>query len=402
MDAFDAIEVGRTEEFLHTITDEEISSFCELTGDNNPLHMDNEFAKKTNFKGRVVHGMLTASFISTMIGTRLPGKGALWYEQHLKFLEPVRVGDTIKIYAKVIHKSETQRIIVLETIIFNSAGGKVIDGEAKVKVLENPEVNTRRKAAVNNLQKKPLRGAVIVTGGSGGIGSATAKLLASEGFGMIVNYSHSKDKADEACQEIEDAGGRAYSFKADVASRLEVDALTRFSLEKFGSIDGVVNNASGGITNTSFNNMTWDDIQLHLDVQIKGCFNVCQSVMPHLLNMQRGCIVNIASIYADNVPPPQLLHYSLAKAALLSFTRSLAVEYGPKGIRVNAVSPGMTLTGLLKSVPERAKMVAKMQTALRKLAQPEDVASVVNFFFSDGAGHMTGENIRVCGGQVML
>jgi 3-oxoacyl-[acyl-carrier protein] reductase len=148
--------------------------------------------------------------------------------------------------------------------------------------------------------------------------------------------------------------------------------------------------------------MTWDDIQAHLDVQIKGSFNICQSVLPHLVSENRGCIVNIASIYADNVPPAKLLHYSLSKAALVSLTRSLAVEYGPKGIRVNCVSPGMTMTNMLVTVPEKAKMVAKMQTALRRLAQPEDVAGAVRFFFGEGALHLTGETIRVCGGQVML
>jgi 3-oxoacyl-[acyl-carrier protein] reductase len=402
MDIFDSIQIGQTEEFFHTITEKEITSFCELTGDDNPLHMDDEFAEKTNFKGRVVHGMLTASFISTMIGTRLPGKGALWYEQHLSFLEPVRIGDTIKVFAKVIHKSDAQRIIVLETVVYNEVGAKLIDGEAKVKVLESFELNQGKKGAMSNNINSLLGGAVIVTGGSGGIGAAISKSLASEGYGVIVNYLGNKSKADEVCQEILDAGGRAYSFRADIVNRTDVDAMTQFAIENFGTIEGVVNNASRGITNSSFDDMTWNDIQTHLDVQIKGSFNVCQSVMPYLLARQKGCIVNVASIYADNVPPTKLLHYSLSKSALLSFTRSLAVEYGPKGIRVNAVSPGMTLTSMLATVPEKAKMVAKMQTALRRLAQPEDVAGVVRFFFSEGAVHLTGENIRVCGGQVML
>lgn len=402
MDIFNTIEIGRTEEFLHTITEKEINSFCELTGDDNPLHMDDDFAGKTNFNGRVVHGMLTASFISTMIGTRLPGKGALWFEQHLNFLEPVRIGDTIKIYAKVIQKSTAQRVIVLQTLIYNESGSIVIDGEAKVKILEHPENYQSKKIVMKKIENAPIRGGIIVTGGGGGIGSASAVALANIGYGIIVNYSHNKSKAEETVKKIEHSGGRAYSFQADVIDRIEVDAMTQFAIAKFGTIEGVVNNASGSIINSSFDTLNWIDIQAHIDVQIKGSFNVCQSVMPYLLSEQHGCIVNIASIYADNVPPAKLLHYCLAKAALLSFTRSLAVEYGPKGIRVNAVSPGMTMTSMLATVPDKAKMLAKMQTSLRRLAQPEDVAGVVGFFFSEEAAYLTGENIRVCGGQLML
>ena len=104
-DVFETIEMGQTDEFIHKVTEEDVQVFCHLTGDDNPLHMDDNYAKGTNFQKRVVHGMLTASFISTMIGTRLPGKGSLWYEQHIRFLSPVRIGDEIRIWAKVLHKS---------------------------------------------------------------------------------------------------------------------------------------------------------------------------------------------------------------------------------------------------------------------------------------------------------
>ena len=135
-DRFDTIHVDDEAEILHVITTKDVDTFVELTGDNNPLHVDDDFASKTTFKKRIVHGMLTASFISTIIGTKIPGPGSLWYEQQIRFLAPVRIGSRIRVWAKVLHKSISQRIIVLETVIFDEQERRVIEGEAKVKVLD--------------------------------------------------------------------------------------------------------------------------------------------------------------------------------------------------------------------------------------------------------------------------
>jgi len=400
IDMFEEITVGQTDEFKHKITEKDINVFCELTGDDNPLHMNSEYAAETNFKGRVVHGMLSASFISTMVGTRLPGKGSLWYEQHIKFLAPVRIGDEIRIWAKVIHKSKSQRIIVLNTIIYNQLEKVVIEGEAKVKVLEirKQEKNVDMKK-LDNLDSS--KGAIIISGASRGIGAATAINLARKGYAIIVNYRSSESSALDVVRSIKDFGGRALHIKADVTNREEVDDMFSTALNEFGAVDGVVNNSSAAITYKSFEEMSWDDMQLHIDVQIKGSFNICKAALPHFLKNKKGSIVNIASIYADNVPPVKMMHYCLAKSALVSFTKSLAVEYGPLGIRVNCVSPGMTSTDMIANIPEKAKMVSKMMTPLRQLAQPQDIAGTVSFLIGDDSKHITGETIRVCGGQIM-
>ena len=245
------------------------------------------------------------------------------------------------------------------------------------------------------------KGAVIITGGSRGIGAATALELAIQGYAVAVNYRKNEIAAQDIVKKIQSIDGRSFCFKADVTQKNEVETLVESAIEKFGAIEGIVNNAAASIDHISFDNMSWDDIQLHLNVQIKGAFNLCKSVFPHFLENKAGIIVNIASVYADNVPPINMLHYNLAKAALVSMTRSLAVEYGPKGIRVNCVSPGMTATDMIADIPEKAKMVAKMTTPLRRLAQPRDIANVVAFVFGKGGEHLCGETIRVCGGQVM-
>jgi len=395
VDRFDKIAVGDEAEIIHTITANDLDSFAELTGDNNPLHMDDSYAATTSFKKRVVHGMLTASFISTMIGTKLPGKGSLWYEQQLRFLAPARIGEKIRIWAKIKHKSLSQRILTIETLVFGDGERKLIEGEAKVKVVK-PE-NQGNK----NLEIK-VKGAVIVSGSSRGIGAAIAKELALSGYPVIVNYAKSASQAEEVVRHINAQKGKAVAFQADVSDADAVNVMIDFAIEELGYLAGVVNNASPPIGNLGFAQLSWDNIQNHIDVQVRGTFNLCQAVLPHFLAAGGGIVINIASSVADNVPPIRWMPYTMAKAALVSFSRSLAVEYGPKNIRVNCVSPGMTQTDLIADVPEKAKMVAKMQTPLRRLATPQNIAGVVSFLFSDKAKHITGENIRVCGGTVMM
>ena len=394
-DKFEVINIGDEAEIVHKVSAKDLETFASLTGDDNPLHMDDSYAASTSFKKRVVHGMLTASFISTIIGTKLPGKGALWYEQQLRFLAPARIGEKIKIWAKVKHKSLSQRILTIETLVFGDGGRQLIEGEGKVKVLK-PENKESQ-----NLEAKE-KGAVIITGASRGIGAAIAKELALTDYSVVVNYAKSTSQAEDVVRDIKAQKGKAAAFQANVVDADSVRSMVEFAIEEFGYIAGVVNNASSPIETLDFAQLSWDNIQKHLDVQIKGAFNLCQAVLPHFLDAEGGIVVNIASTVADNVPPIKWMPYTIAKTALVSFSRSLAVEYGPKGIRINCVSPGMTQTDLIADVPEKAKMVAKMQTPLRRLATPEDIAGVVSFLFSAKAKHITGENIRVCGGAVMM
>ncbi|MHB9074518.1 MAG: SDR family oxidoreductase [Desulfobaccales bacterium] len=421
-DRFDSIAIGDEAEIFHTISENDVNSFAELTGDINPLHMDEIFAAKTSFKHRVVHGMLTASFISTMIGTKLPGAGSLWYEQRLYFMAPARIGERIRILARVKQKSLSQRILQLETLVFGENERKLIEGEAKVKLLDpnitgdhlSEEIAQRafkvsevsHEAEIPEVKRKQVfkenhKGAIIVTGGSRGIGAAIAIDLALNGFPVVVNYINNASKANDVVNKIKANNGKAIAYRADVTDNSALISMVDFTVNKFNSIFGAVNNATPPLVNLAFSQMSWADIQNQTDVQIKGAFQLCKSIMPYLLAAQKGVIVNIASIYADNVPPINMMPYVIAKSALVAFSRSLAVEYGSKGININCVSPGMTQTELIANVPEKTKLLAKMHTPLRRLGLPEDIAGVVSFLFSDKAQHITGENIRVCGGIIM-
>src|SRR5690349_7760349 len=137
--SFDEVNEGDTASLVKTITDADIRKFVELTGDDNPLHVDAEYANHTPFKEIVVHGMLGASFISTVIGTKLPGPGALWVSQSFEFSLPVRLGDTLTVAATVIRKHARDRLLELEMRITNQHGQTVLQGQGKVKLLEAPK-----------------------------------------------------------------------------------------------------------------------------------------------------------------------------------------------------------------------------------------------------------------------
>ncbi len=390
---FDLIKVGDRAVLKHTLTEEDVQAFVSLTGDFNPLHMDEEFAKKTLFQKPVVHGMLSASFISTMIGMLLPGGGALWMSQTLEFLRPAYVGDTLCVSSEVKQKSVSTRILVLEIIIKNQHDGDLVKGESTVKILKLKEGEK-----TVNLDKEKV---VLITGASRGIGAATAKKLAQDGHSVIINYANSKDEAQVLTEEITTSGGKAVALKANIVNPDEVEDLFISAEKTCGSIEAIVHCAAPENAPQPFDKLVWDSFQEQIDVHLKGAFNCVKLALPKMREDKSGDIIFIGTIYTDDTPPAQQARYVTAKAALTSLARCLAVEYGPKGIKVNVVAPGMTETDMISLLPDKVKMLTKMQTPLRRLAEPVDIANTVSFLLSPLARHITGETIRVCGGAVM-
>lgn len=395
MKKFEDLKIGDCAEFKHKITTEDVKKFVELTGDDNPLHVDREFAEQTSFGGVVTHGMLSASFVSTMIGKYIPGNGALWVSQNFEFLLPVRIGDVLSIQSEVTEIHFSQRILTLKTIINNQHKQAVLQGIGKIKALET-------KSTDITSQKMPQSNVVIITGASKGIGAATARYLAKKQYKVVVNYSEDNEGAESVVNEICKAGGDAFAYQADVRDMQSVENMVKKTIQNFGTVSALVHSASTKIIPSEFHALVWSDIQQHIDVQLQGAFNCIQAVLREFCEAKRGTVVMLGSVVTDNVPSPKWTGYTLAKASLHSLTKSLALEYGPKGIRFNMVSPGMTETGLIVDIPEKAKLLSKMSTPLRKHAQPNDIASAIAFLLSDEAHHITGENLRVCGGVVML
>jgi 3-oxoacyl-[acyl-carrier protein] reductase len=390
---FAGIAVGDEARLVKKILAEDLEAFARLSGDYNPLHMDAEFARRTSFQRRVAHGMLVAGYVSTLVGMHLPGAGALWAQQNFRWRAPVFIGDEISIALRVTHKSEGTRTLTLEVSAVNQHGQTVMEGEGTAMVLEERQTN----------RDLPLAERVaLVTGSSRGIGAAVATALAEAGARVVINSVRNEAAAAELRRAIEGCGGHALAVQADVAEPDAVARMVEQARRHFGRpVDVLVNNAGGPVHAKPFLATSWDDLRSHLDVQLRGAFNCCQATLPAMLEAKSGRIVNVGSIYAWNAPPLNLTGYVTAKAALQAFTRALAAEFGPRGVRVNLVSPGMTETDLIGDVPERLRKVQAMQTPLRRLASPEDVARTVLFLCSEAADFITGADIPVCGGVTM-
>ncbi len=395
MSKFDDISLGDKASINHLVTQDDIEKFVQLTGDDNKLHINEEYAATTSFKKPVVHGMLGASFISTIIGTKLPGDGALWFSQNLEFLLPVRIGDKLQITAEVIKKTEKLQIIELKTDIFNQHKQKVTTGIAKVKIVE-PITE-----ADELISEKALQKVALIVGATGGIGTTTSLKLAESGFDVILHFHGNKTHAFQLKDKIEKLGRKAEVIQADITSESDVEEMEVQIKNKFGYLSAIINCSTLKTPAVKFELLDWEDMQSHLDVNIKGNFLLLKHLLPLMLVNSYGKIVLMTTQAIEN-PNADWLPYITAKSALHGFAKALAVEYAMKGIRVNLVSPGMTETDLIADIPEKIKLLTAAKTPLRRIATPEDVANAISFLASEDSDFITGETIRINGGQVMI
>jgi 3-oxoacyl-[acyl-carrier protein] reductase len=243
-----------------------------------------------------------------------------------------------------------------------------------------------------------LKGKVaLVTGASRGIGRAIAQRLAREGAAVAINYARNADDAVKLKNEIEDAGGKAFTVQADVARVGEVVRLFDETLAHFGKLDILVNNA-GIMFTKSVSATTEAEFDRIFAINVKGVFFACQQAATRLAD--GGRIINLSSSTTAR-PMPTYGAYVATKGAVEQFTRSLAGELGRRRITVNAISPGPTETELFLEgkTPEQLERFAKL-SVFGRLGQPPEIAEVVAFLASDAAGWVTGQNIRVNGGLV--
>lgn len=241
----------------------------------------------------------------------------------------------------------------------------------------------------------------LITGSSRGIGAATARLLGAEGAAVAVNYFRSEEKARSVVAAVCDAGGRAAAFRADVRDPSEVQEMVRRAQDLLGPIDTLVINASIGFPITPFLEYEWSDFEAKLTGELRAAFHVTKAVVPGMIELGTGCIIGISSGLSRH-PGVGFCAHSTAKSGLDGFLKSLALELGPLGIRVNTVAPGLTVTDATAHMPEeRWAQVARM-TPLGRVAEPEDVAGAVLLLASHYAGFVSGTYLPPSGGIQML
>ena len=244
-----------------------------------------------------------------------------------------------------------------------------------------------------------MKGVALVTGASGGIGSAIAVALARDGYAIAVHCYRNEQKAQEIREEIIAMGGTAEVFVCDITDADAVDYMVNEICRTLGCVTVLVNNA-GIAQQKLFTDLSVDEWQQMMAVHVDGAFYACRAVLPDMIRAHSGVIVNVSSMWGQTGGSCEV-HYSTAKAALIGLTKALAKEVGPAGIRVNCVAPGVIRTEMLAELSRETLNDLEEETPLCRLGTPEDVAAVVAFLVSDGAGFITGQVLAPNGGIVI-
>jgi 3-oxoacyl-[acyl-carrier protein] reductase len=240
----------------------------------------------------------------------------------------------------------------------------------------------------------------LITGGSRGIGRATALRLAAEGADVAISYATRSADADTTLAEIRALGRRATACACNVAVPEDVDRLVAQTRRELGPIDLLVH--CGAISNVGdHRQVTYDVWRETIDVNLNGAFLVVHAVKDEMIERRFGRIVTISSVAALR-PRQMQVHYSAAKAGVIAMTRCYAEAFGPHNVRINCVAPGLTETEMAHVLSDEQIKSIRAATPLGRLGQPEEIAAVIRFLLSDESSFMTGQTLVACGGRVML
>jgi 3-oxoacyl-[acyl-carrier protein] reductase len=242
---------------------------------------------------------------------------------------------------------------------------------------------------------------ILITGGSRGIGRATALLFAQAGADVAISYQRNQSAAEAVCRDVEKIGRQCLIRKAEFSSKAEADDLVAGILSEWGRIDTLVNNA-GIWTYLEMGKLDEPGYRELMEANLDGVFYVTNAVVPSMKEQGRGWIINVASTAAVRGEAFHS-HYAASKGAMVSLTKSLAIELAPHGIRVNCVAPGWVDTDMCTEVFAEPGYREKVRQSipLKRITPPEDIAGPIVFLASDMAAHITGEILNVNGGSVL-
>ncbi len=238
----------------------------------------------------------------------------------------------------------------------------------------------------------------VVTGGSRGIGAAIAKGLGKEGATVMINYNHSHEEAQTVVNEIKAMGSSAFAMQADISDAEATRVFIEKTLADFGKIDILVNNA--GITrDKTFKKMSFEEWHRVIDTNLSSVFNTCKIALPSMLAQKYGRIINISSVIGQTGGFGQT-NYAAAKAGLIGFSKSLALETARGGVTVNCICPGYIATEMVNAMPENVREAIIAQVPMQKLGAPEEIAKGVIFICE--SEYMTGQSLNLNGGLYLM
>jgi glucose 1-dehydrogenase len=242
---------------------------------------------------------------------------------------------------------------------------------------------------------------VLVTGASSGIGAAIAVRFAQEGARVAINH-RSRAERDDANKVLAETGGQGFLIQADIAHEAEVQAMIATAVAEFGRLDVLINNAGIQLPSPS-HLIAMEDFDRVLNVNLRGTFVCCREAIRHFLSRPGGgVIVNNTSVH-QIIPKPDYLPYAVSKSGLEGLTKTLALEYADRGIRVNSVGPGATVTPINNAWIENpaARQIVENHIPMGRAAEAAEIAAVFAFLASDDASYITGQTVFACGGLTL-
>lgn len=383
--------VGRSAVARVVITSAVAEGFAALSGDSNPIHLDPEQARAFGHPQPVAHGAFLLAVVSRLIGTELPGPGAVWMGHSVEWHHPVYVGDEVVVEVTVSRVAAGEEVLVLELKASTAQGRTVMTGQAKVKVgervggKEGPSETAR---------------VALVTGGSRGLGAAVVRRLVRGGCDVAVNFKSDAHATEALVRECSGGGSTVMPFAADVADPEAAIALARAVEQRFGRLDVVVHGATPPLLDAAADALTYAQVEPFLKTYLGGALSLVGAATPGMRERGFGRFVFLGTSYLFGSPPRRMAAYLSAKHALWGLVRSLAVELGPYGITSNMISPGLTVTDLTAHVPLRFKEVEARTNPMRRLSTSEDTAELVYFLAQAEAGYLNGLNLPLTGAPV--
>ena len=398
------------------IAENVVNSFAEFSKDFNPIHMDVDFANSHGYSRRVAHGAIQLAYISKIIGTEFPGRGAMWMKQTINWIAPVFVGEKIEIILTVKGFSDSINTVALLVEVFNNKNKKVMEGEATVKVTQSLSssnitnvapanstlpLKTNKHVTNNNFEVNKSQSRVaLVTGSSRGIGAEIAKKLSNDGFIVVVNYKSEVDSANSVVEGILKCGGDAIALNADMTNSVQVKNMLEEVFEKWGRCDAVIHCATPPVKIIKTQDTKYGDVGLYLDVYLGGAISLVENTHSSMKNNKFGRYIFLGTSSLFGTPPHGMSAYVVAKEALWGYTKSLSSDLGSYGITVNMVSPSLAITDLTSDVPARIKEVEAMKSPIRRLVNKKDIANQVSYLCSSDSSYVNGSNVPVTGGPI--
>ena len=392
------ISLKNRDGFPFTVSEDSINALIKILLEG--ISEENRFDPVAVRKQFLYPDLLSTMLFSTSVGMCIPGKYATFLGFDMSIDKPVDINTPYVLKSEVVHVSRSTRIIKKNIFVHHTDNENEIHLTGKVSILVNsppvkmPTIRELKESALDIGLKDRV---VLITGASRGIGETIAKLFALFGAKVIVNYFRGEKDAKRIVNAIMGDGGDAVEVQSDVSDPLQVQRMVQTAVERYGTVNLLVNNAVRDFKTIDFSRLTWEDIQKDIDVVVKGAFNCCKEVIPLMLDQGGGKIINIGTVATDN-PPPNQVKYVVSKCGLVGLTRSLSIEFAAKNIQINMVVPNFVETDLVSHIPNVYKKKIAQDTPMHRNASPIDVAQAVIFLASSYSSFTTGQKIMVTGG----